>query len=163
MLEVSIWIDGWRNPPSGRCPNANLQSWFNDTGFFRLPGFANLPNFHSSRPRLWLFFKDSKPEPREAQDGLKFDLYPIIGIRGSKYKEHPEGLTLSTFNTGPGISSLPSKELVSFFRKQPDSVIVYLYLYGATPKDYAKHISEKNGTDNPIKIQNKSIIFKVNR
>ena len=76
----------------------------NDTGFFRLSGFVDLPDFHSSGPRLWSFFKNSKPEPREAQDGLKFDLYPIIGIRGSKARDidangYPPG---STFNTGPG-------------------------------------------------------------
>lgn len=131
----------------------------NDTGFFRLPGFANLPNFHSSRPRLWSFFKDSKPVPRESKDGLKFNLYPIIGIRGSKAKSSIDANgypPASTFQPIFRSTPLSSTELINTFRKQPDSIIVYLYLYGATPGEYAKHISEKNGTDNPTKMQNKS-------
>ncbi len=99
-----------------------------DTGYFHETGFAKLPDFDSDRPRIWAFFKDSRAEPRASNSGRNFDLYPILGIRG------PEPLTLNGVTQGRigDIYSLPSEQLVRFFKDQLDAVIVYLS-FGVRP------------------------------
>ena len=106
-----------------------------DTGYAHHTGYANLPEFDTNRPGLWVFFKDSQAERRTSNGGLPFDLYPIIGIRGSK----PfiiNGDTISVTN-GSDFYSLPSDQMSKYFKAVPDGVIVYLYFGGGSPQlDY---------------------------
>jgi len=107
-----------------------------DSGYFRYPGFAELPGFHASRPNVWAFFKNSQAEQRTSKSGMKFDLYPVIGIRGEKELMY-NGVTISG-RTGD-IYSYPSKQLTGFFKGNPDAVIVYLcYAAGRPDLDYDK-------------------------
>jgi hypothetical protein len=107
-----------------------------DTGYFHQTGFAEMPGFHSSLPNVWSFFKDSRAETRTSNSGLRFDLYPIIGIRGSK-EQTINGVTV-TGRTGD-ISSLSQKQLIDLFKNQPDAIIVYLSFGAGLPDlDYDK-------------------------
>jgi len=118
----------------------------NDTGFFRQPGFVDLPDFAASRPAA-SFFKSSKAEPRTCARGTKFNLYPIIGISGDKQKTY-DGLTLSSSRIDT--SKFTSSELVNYYRGKEDSVIVYLYFgTGTRDLDYDKKKAEQGGADQP--------------
>ncbi|MGJ8676734.1 MAG: hypothetical protein ACSHX0_04400 [Akkermansiaceae bacterium] len=113
----------------------------NDTGYFHQTGFAQLPSFDSGRPNLWMFFEDSKPESRISKGGLHFDLYPIIAIRGSK----PliiNGNIMSA-RLGSAFFSRPSDDLTNAFKRDPDTIIVYLsFGTGSPPLDYDKKEAE---------------------
>ncbi|BDS07730.1 hypothetical protein NT6N_27700 [Oceaniferula spumae] len=120
----------------------------NDTGFFRFPGFIDLPNFAASRPAA-SFFKNSKTEPRTCARGSKFNLYPIIAINGDKRKTY-DGFTLTQPRIN--ISNFTSNKLVNHYKDKSDSVIVYLYFgTGTRSLDLLQDRPEK-----PTKMQNKS-------